>query len=648
MACHAQKQQPVLILRHDMLQWDFDRKMFDLTPHFFNPRTTSMKRNLLTISTFIIFMMIACASQVFAQQGQQGKCTLTPYQLRVEYMIEPRGIDELQPRFSWKLKSDVPGDEQTAYRIVVLQAFPDRTLREVWNSEIVASGNSVNIEYAGDRLTVGTMYHWWVTARDKNGIFSEPVFSTFSTGLFPSTLDTNPWGDARWIGDDTEPEPMAAPDISKAFWVWSEKPDAGGNSRLGFATFRKVFELPNDGIAHAFSAFTGDNFHKVFVNGQKVGEGTNFKSAPVVDIAKLLKPGRNLIAVEVENTGDAPNPAGLLGALNVQFKNSPEVNLVSDGSWKTFPGVTEGGNLDGFDDTGWSNAVVIAKCGEGPWGEIGAGQPRPDLPARYLTYHFDTRGIPVRATAYICGLGYYELYLDNQKIGDHVLDPILKEYDHSVPYVVYELDPTLFKRSNDLQVVLGNGRYYAPRIHEPTFTRTYGYPKLLFKMVLEYADGSTQEVVSNENWKLTTDGPIRANNDYDGEIYDARLERNLVNPQAWPDAKIVGAPKGRLVAQNMPPMRIIEEIKPLSLNEVSPGVWVFDMGQNMVGWCRLKVKGEAGTEVQLRHAEELQDDGHLYMDNIRGAKVRNIYTLPMSTTRTPSYSSQDKPSGHRS
>ena len=595
-----------------------------------------MKRNILTVWTIsaIIFVMIAGASQIFAQQG---KCTLTPYQLRVEYLVEPRGIDigssatgnSLPPRFSWKLKSDVQGDEQTAYRVLVSPApkqpngsgFPI-----VWDSGEVKSGNSVNIEYAGDMLSPGTMYQWSVVVTDKNGVKSEAVVSHFSTGLFPSTLDTNPWGDARWIGDDTEPVPMAAPDITKAFWVWSEKPDNRGNSRLGFATFRKVFELPNDEIMYASSAFTGDNFHKVFVNGQKVGEGTNFKSAPVVDIAKLLKPGRNLIAIEVENTGDAPNPAGLLGALNVQFKNSPEVNIVSDGSWKTAPGVPERWNLDGFDDTDWSNAVVIAKCGEGPWGEIGTGQPRPDLPARYLTYRFDSQGIPVRATAYLCGLGYYELYLDNQKIGDHVLDPILKEYDHSVPYVVYEVDPKWIKRSIDLQVVLGNGRYYAPRIHEPTFTRTYGYPKLLFKMVLEYADGSTQEVVSNEDWKLTTDGPIRANNDYDGEIYDARLEKILEMTQDWPNAKIVGAPKGKLVAQNMPPMRIIEEIKPLSLNEVSPGVWVFDMGQNMVGWCRLQVSGESGTQVQLRHAEVLQDDGHLYMDNIRGAKVRNIYT----------------------
>jgi alpha-L-rhamnosidase len=603
-----------------------------------------MKQNILTalVTSVIIFVVIAGVSQVFAQQE---KCTLMPYHLRVEYMVEPRGIDELQPRFSWKLRSDVPGDEQTAYRIVV---FPGQFKMQtstatpvVWDSGTVKNSNSVNIEYSGDRISPGTMYHWLLTVTDKNGVESETLSSSFSTGLFPSTLDTNPWGDAQWIGDDAEPELTAVPDISKASWVWSEKPDDRGNNRIGTAMFRKTFELPNNEITNAACAFTGDNACKVFVNGHNVSEGTNFKNASVIDIAKLLKPGKNLIAVEVDNFGEAPNPAGLLGALKVQFKTSLELNIVTNASWKTSPDRPDRWNLDGLDDSAWSNAVVIAKCGEGPWGEITTGQPRPDLPARYLSYRIQPRGIPVRATAYICGMGYYELYMDNQKIGDHVLDPILKEYDISVPYVTYEIDPKLFRRSNDLQVILGNGRYYAPRIHEPTFTRTYGYPKLLFKMVMEYADGATQEVVSNTDWIMTTDGPIRANNDYDGEIYDARMEQNLKNERLWYNAKKVDAPKGNLVAQNMPPMRVIEEIKPVSLNEVSPGVWVFDMGQNMVGWCRLKVKGKTGTEVQLRHAEVLQDDGNLYMANIRGAKVRDIYTLkgdPDGETYEPRFS----------
>ncbi|MCL2117534.1 MAG: glycoside hydrolase family 78 protein [Planctomycetaceae bacterium] len=605
-----------------------------------------MKRKTL-ITITIAGILFAGASHIYAQQANPT-CTLTPYHLRVEYMVEPRGIDELQPRFSWKLQSDVQDDEQTAYSIIVASvdqegqvilgdtvrtptgtlttATKSMTVTSAWDSGVVKSSNSVNIEYAGDRLKPGTNYLWWLTVTDKNGVESKSVTSRFSTGLFPSTLDANPWGDAQWVGDDTVPEQPATPGISNANWLWSEQPDARGNSRLGSATFRKTFELPNDEITYAASAFTGDNGCKVFVNGQKVSEGTNFKSAAVADIAKLLKPGRNLIAVEVDNFGDAPNPAGMLGALKVQFKNNPEFNLVSDDSWKTSPNVPDRWNLDGFDDSAWPKAVVLAKCGEGPWGAITVDQPRPDLPARYLKYHFDTKGVPVRATAYICGLGYYELYLDQNQIGDHVLDPILKEYDVSVPYVTHQIDTKFFKRSNDIQVILGNGRYYAPRIHEPTFTRTYGYPKLLFKMVLEYADGTTQEIVSNENWQMTTDGPIRGNNDYDGEIYDARKERNLRNDSSWSNAKKVDAPKGKLVAQNMPPMRVTEEIKPVSLNEVSPGVWVYDMGQNIVGWCRLKVTGEAGTEIQLKHAETLEDDGNLYMANIRGAKVRDIYT----------------------
>ncbi|MCL2348783.1 MAG: family 78 glycoside hydrolase catalytic domain [Planctomycetaceae bacterium] len=621
-----------------------------------------MKRiNVKTIALLLIAGVLSAwgVSDVFAQQ-EKAKSSITPYDLRVEYMTTPQGIDEPSPRFSWKLKSDVPGDEQTAYRIFVCSMGPitmgpitmgpvtmgpvtidngsvhttatataTATATGVWDTGVVKSGNSVNIEYAGEPLKPGTDYEWQLVVTDKSGVESQPVVSAFSTGLFATEQNPNPWGDAEWIGFDDKAETPVVPDLSQSRWIWSEKPDDRGDCRVGVATFRKTFELPKDEITSAICAFTGDNECKVFVNGQQVSEGTNFKNAPVADIAKHLKPGKNLIAVEVANVGNAPNPAGMLGAVKVQFKNSPELNLVSDDSWKTAPSAPQRWNFTSFDDSSWTNAVAFKKFGDGPWGEVKTGQPRVDLPARYLKYSFKPESKPiVRATAYISGLGYYELYVNGKRIGDHVLDPVLKDYNVSVPYVTYKIDPATLKSSEDISisVTLGNGRFYAPRTDEPIFTKDYGTPRLLFKMVIEYAGGMTQETVSGNHWKIMTDGPIRGNNDYDGEIYDARMEKNLKDAQTWRNVQKVDAPKGKLVAQNMPAMRVTEEIKPKSLKEVSPGVWVFDMGQNMVGWCRLKVRGKEGTEIKMRHAETLLDDGNLYVANIRGAKARDIYT----------------------
>ena len=156
-------------------------------------------------------------------------------------------------------------------------------------------------------------------------------------------------------------------------------------------------------------------------------------------------------------------------------------------------------------------------------------------------------------------------------------------------------------------------------------------------MRIDYDDGTSTEVVSDESWKLTTAGPIRANNEYDGEDYDARMEMPGwsaagFNDEAWQKAQVVAAPGGQLCAQMIAPIRVTQTLKPVALTQPKPGVWIYDMGQNMVGWCRIKVSGPRGTEVRLRHAETLKPDGTLYLDNIRGAKVTDTYTLKGSGT----------------
>ncbi len=151
--------------------------------------------------------------------------------------------------------------------------------------------------------------------------------------------------------------------------------------------------------------------------------------------------------------------------------------------------------------------------------------------------------------------------------------------------------------------------------------------------VSTYADGTTHEIVSDESWKLTTDGPIRANNDFDGEEYDARKElgdwsKPGFDDSKWPPAyKSISAPGGLISAQMIQPIRVTGTLKPVSVNEISPGVFIYDLGQNIVGWCRLHVTGQVGTQVTLRHAETLKPDGSLYMANLRGAEVTDIYTL---------------------
>jgi alpha-L-rhamnosidase len=229
-------------------------------------------------------------------------------------------------------------------------------------------------------------------------------------------------------------------------------------------------------------------------------------------------------------------------------------------------------------------------------------------------------------------LGLSELYLNGQKVGADVLSPGLTDYDKRVLYVTHDVTALVRSGHNALGVILGNGRFYAPRDKVPTLTRSFGFPKLRLQLEVEYTDGTQDVIVSDASWKVTTDGPIRANNEYDGEEYDARREmpgwaKAGFDDSAWGPAQLVSAPGGKLAAQMIEPIRVTGTLQPVALTEPQPGVFIYDLGQNMVGWCRLQVRGPAGAKISLRYAETLQPDGTLYVANLRSAKVTDTYTL---------------------
>ena len=254
------------------------------------------------------------------------------------------------------------------------------------------------------------------------------------------------------------------------------------------------------------------------------------------------------------------------------------------------------------------------------------------LPSRMLRKEFSLTKTITSATVYYSGLGLSELYLNGEKVGNQVLSPGLTDYTKRVEYMTADVTTQVRRGNNALGVWLGNGRFYAPRLKVPAETASYGYPKLLLHLEVNYTDGSREIIVTDESWRLTTDGPIQANNEYDGEEYDARREmadwnRAGFDDSHWQPAELVVTPGGKLVAPMINPIRVMQTLKPVKMTEPKPGVFTFDLGQNMVGWCRLKVRGTAGTTVQLRHAEILKADGTLYLENLRSAQVTDRYTL---------------------
>lgn len=240
-----------------------------------------------------------------------------------------------------------------------------------------------------------------------------------------------------------------------------------------------------------------------------------------------------------------------------------------------------------------------------------------------------------RARAYICGLGYYELRINGRKIGDHVLDPGWTDYDKLVLYSTYDVTGDLLEGQNVVGVMLGNGRY-AHKEYEATLPSFKQYehasPKVILQLNLEFQDGSKRIIVSDATWKVSP-GPIIENDLYDGEIYDARLEKDgwdspRYDDSEWEKAQVVAPPGGRLVSQaTLPPIKTMKNIQPASLSNPKPGVYVYDFGQNFAGWVRLKVRGPRGTEVKLRHAELLDSDGMINPKTLDQARATDIYIL---------------------
>lgn len=248
------------------------------------------------------------------------------------------------------------------------------------------------------------------------------------------------------------------------------------------------------------------------------------------------------------------------------------------------------------------------------------------LSARYLRKEFVAPKKALKAAKlYIAGLGLYELYVNGQKIGSQTLAPVPTDYRRSVTYNTFDVTSTVQPGKNALGVTLGNGRFYTMRqAYKPHKINTFGYPKLLLQLELTYEDGSRQTVASDQTWKITPDGPIRSNNEYDGEIYDATKEMpgwNTVGfkPEKWLEAEPVSPPEGKLVAQSTPNMKVMETLKPRSIAELAKDTFIMDMGQNMVGWVKLRVRGSKGDTIRLRFAETLKDDGSLFTLNLRDA-----------------------------
>lgn len=227
-----------------------------------------------------------------------------------------------------------------------------------------------------------------------------------------------------------------------------------------------------------------------------------------------------------------------------------------------------------------------------------------------------------KATAFISGLGQYEMSLNGEKVGDDFLAPGWTKYDKEALYVTYDLTKQLKRGENAIGVMLGNGFYYIPPVKERyrKLKVAFGYPKMICRVLIEYTDGTSINVISDQSWK-TAPSPITFSGIYGGEDYNANLEQkgwNLsgFNDKNWKSAVLVNGPK--LSAQKEEPIKIFDHFTAKNITAVGNHEWVYDMGQNASAIIELKVRGKKGDTIRITPAELLKADGTVTQKNMGG------------------------------
>jgi alpha-L-rhamnosidase len=254
-----------------------------------------------------------------------------------------------------------------------------------------------------------------------------------------------------------------------------------------------------------------------------------------------------------------------------------------------------------------------------------------------------------RARIYISGIGYYELFINGEKVGDRVLEPASTYYNNDQPfklnarvlYATYDVTQFLHSGVNAIGVMLGNGWYSAEEdvAPSPAGRSPYGdRPRLILQMNIQFEDSQDLSIVSDSNWK-TSSGPITYNDLFNGETYDARLEqpswdRPGFNDSSWESASPVEAPGGTLTAELLPPCRVLQTLAPAKVlipkePEAFDSTYVYDFGQLFSGWVRIRVSGPRGAKVVLKYGSRIYPEDNT-LDNrsnmVPGSEARQIDT----------------------
>lgn len=595
--------------------------------------------------------------------------------LRTQSLPTPIGIDEGHPCFSWQMESDLYGASQKSYRLMVSSSLDNLQNGDfVFDSGTVGSDASVNIPYNGKALIASTRYFWKVQIKDQDGntIVSEP--SWFETGLMGSG-----WSKAQWIGSDK----VGASKYRTYFLIDYAVRVEKGSSKAVFAYSVKddknYITVSLDVNAETIDVdycVDGELRHLSTIDvSEQIADADRYEQHNLT--LKVTTPGYHLksnLIITLDGTRLLPKEGvpNTIARANVSSGNPYQMVMYPypDGEY-----ITDWARLHsiGFKQPKGQKAIfsdIVVR--EDNWDTVlytdpvkdhsvaGVGRLQVWEPYGLVSAPMLRKGVSFdknikSARLYVTARGIYEFYINGQRVSNDYFNPGWTDYRFRIMYNSYDVTSMLKRGDNALGAMLGSGWYSDLNIFTASNVDEYGIKQsLLAKMLVTFEDGSTQVIVTDENWKKYDDGPVTRNGFQFGEDYDARKEVDGwkdggFDDSAWADADIFTKPAPTTLIQGYIGLPIQNNLTldAISVNEPVKGTFVYDFGQNIVGVPRVEgMKGRSGQTVNFRYGEMIYPEtiptdpvapysidmykakrGQVYVENYRGAISIDNYIM---------------------
>lgn len=620
-------------------------------------KSTSHIQKIIIGGISLFLLLIAVSATFFLSSHSNHKSNFTIEHLRTCHLGNPIGIDEATPTFSWQMKGDEQGLSQSAYRITAAASRDDLAKGiYLWDSGKVTGSKSVGIPWESKPLDPKSRYYWQVTVWDqKDRCYTSAEEAYFETGLMGCGMK-----DAKWISmAEREKDKVYSEndyiysihydmEVSNtaASFVFGAQDGRYGDMylcRISNNNEQSLFELlkMNDGAfanqgepletidITAFckensSTFTVDlqidhEFMEIVINGSNAGF-FSIESTPLAAIGYYKSRGSSYAYLDNLLILDSSN--------NILYQDEFEA---ADNIFSPYYVATKDGRLK------IGSGLMLTKYYEDP------------APLFYREFSLENKEIE-SARVYMTALGSFSLICNGQRISDDYFAPGKLAYNSELTYMTYDITSLLHHGDkNALGIILLHGWY----------DRAVGYPEtwnpwgnknaLLGMMEIRYKDGTVETIVTDESFLCSSDGPVRMDDIYQGEYYDATLEQEGFGSPSfsctnWQPAAVdsVGPACSSvpLIGKENEPVRCIAELTPLSVSEPSENVFVYDFGQNFAGTCNITVTGEKGQIITLRYGEALNtenmdncDDafGTVWTENLLTAEATDYYVLKGSS-----------------